>query len=229
MTATGNLRAEPAPIPGQGTADELLSLAERLFAEHGVENVPLTRIAASCGQRNRSAVHYHFGSRAGVLTAVINRRLVAINCRREALVEALPASPPIAAVVRATIAPLGHAVVEEAWGADYLGILAQVTFHPTLLAEQSVAEEHLSALRRCRKLLAEAAPQLPPALLAQRLAWLTDSVVFAMARWVRDNAPPHRTPAAMAELIDQLVAYGTAGLTAPDPSTPSRPSQEPTP
>jgi AcrR family transcriptional regulator len=222
MTAIGNAQSEPI----QRTADELLTLAERLFAEHGVENVPLTRIAASSGQRNRSAVHYHFGSRAGVLSAVMNRRLAAINARREALAQALPPKPSVAQIVRANIAPLGQTVVEDPWGADYLRILAQVTFHPTLLGEQAVAEEHLSGLRRCRRLLAEAAPDLSAALLGRRLAWLGDSVVFAMARWIRDTPPAQRTAAAMTALIDQLVAYGTAGLTAPDPAIPT---QEPTP
>lgn len=224
MTAVGNVRTEGAA----GTADELLSLAERLFAEHGVENTPLTRIAAQSGQRNRSAVHYHFGSRAGVLTAVLNRRLAALNARREALVDALPARPSVAQIVRAAFAPLGLAVVEEPWGADYLGIVAQVTFHPTLLGERAVDETRLSGVRRCRRLLAQAAPRVPDALLSQRLAWLTDSVVFALARWVRDTPAAGRTRQAMDALIEQLAAYGTAGLTAPDPSS-SISTKEPAP
>lgn len=213
MSPAGNAQFESA-----GTPDEILTLAERLFAELGVENVPLTRIAAAAGQRNRSAVHYHFGSRAGVLTAVMNRRLAAINARREALADALPSRPSVAQVARADVSALGHAVVQEPWGADYLSILAQVTFHPTLLAGEPVAAEHLSGIRRCRRLLAEALPALPPGLLARRMAWLTDAVVFAMARWVRERPSAERTAAAMDALIEDLVAFGTAGLAAPDPA-----------
>jgi hypothetical protein len=94
-----------------------------------------------------------------------------------------------------------------------------VTYHPRLLGEQSVEDEKLTGLRRTRRLLAAAAPHLPDALLAQRLKWLTDSVVFALARWVRDTPAALRTRAAMSALIEQLAAYGTAGLTAPDPSS----------
>jgi AcrR family transcriptional regulator len=216
MSAVGEARPEAAA----GTADELLSIAERLFAERGVENVALTQIVAQSSQRNRSAVHYHFGSREGVLTAVLNRRLAPLNARREALIEALPQRPSVAAIVRATIAPLGLAVVEAPWGPDYLSLVAQVRFRPTLFGAVTVEDEHLSGLRRCHRLLAAAAPQLPDALLHQRLAWLTDSVVFALARWVRDTPPPARTVGAMAGLIDQLTAYGAAGLVAPDPSSP---------
>lgn len=217
MTAMGNARTDP------GTADELLNVAERLFAERGVENVALTQIVAVSGQKNRSAVHYHFGSRDGVLTAVLSRRLAPINDRREALLAALPADAAPLAIVRALLAALGETVIEEPWGADYLSILAQVTFHPQLLGERGVEDALLSGIRRGRRRLMRAAGHLPEALLARRLSWLTDSVVFALARWARDTAPADRTPAAMADLIDQLTTYGTAGLMAADPH-PENPS-----
>lgn len=213
MTAAGNASSDAAAR----TADDLLSMAERLFAADGVENIALTQIVARSGQKNRSALHYHFGSRGGVLTAVLNRRLGPINARREALLDALADDASPMDVVRALIAPLGLAGVEEPWGADYLSILAQVTFHPQLLGERGVEDALLSGMRRGRHRLAGLV-RLPEELLQQRLTWLTDSVVFAMARWMRDTPPPGRTPAAMAALIDHLAIYGTAGLMAPDPT-----------
>jgi AcrR family transcriptional regulator len=202
-----------------GTIDELLQAAERLFARHGVENVALTQIVAQAGQKNRSALHYHFGSRAGVLTAVLNRRLAAINARRVAMMDALPPTPCVAEVLRAEITPLAQVVLEEPWGPDYLSILAQVTYHPQLLGEQDVEDAHLTGLRRGRVLVAKAAPHLPATTMSQRGAWFKDSVVFALARWVRDTPERQRTPAALSDLLGQLIAYGAAGLTAPAQST----------
>ena len=203
------------------TVDDLLATAERLFAERGVENVALTGIVAESGQKNRSALHYHFGSRAGVLEAVLDRRLAAINARRHALLEAAEAEGGVLAVVRADIAALGRTLVEEPWGPDYLSILAQVTFHPQLLAERQVQDVNLSGLRRARRRIEAAAERLPAALIQRRLEWIRDSVVFAMARWVRDTPPEGRTVAAMEALIDDLSVYGAAGLLAPAP--PSQP------
>jgi AcrR family transcriptional regulator len=200
-----------------GTIDELLQVAERLFARDGVENVALTQIVAQAGQKNRSALHYHFGSRSGVLTAVLNRRLAAINARREAMMSALPASPTVAEVLRAEIAPLAQVMLDEPWGPDHLSILAQVTYHPQLLGEQGVADDYLTGLRRGRALFALASPQTPAAALDQRVVWFKDSVVFALARWVRDT--PERTPAGLSDLLEQLVAYGAAGLAAPAPTS----------
>jgi len=159
---------------------------------------------------------------------VLNRRLGPINTCREDRLDGLPTPATALQIVRATIAPLGLIDVEEAWGADYLSILAQVTYHPRLLGERAVEDEKLSGLRRTRRLLAAAAPDLPDALLAQRLKWLTDSVVFAMARWVRDTPAALRTRGAMSALIEQLAVYGTAGLMAPDPSS-QTPDTDPRP
>ncbi len=218
----GLAEAAPAKI-GAGTVEELLQAAERLFARGGVENVALTQIVAEAGQKNRSALHYHFGSRAGVLAAVLNRRLMAINARREAMMDALPAAPTAAQVLNAEVTPLAQVALEEPWGADYLSILAQITFHPRLLGAREVEEAHLSGLRRGRALLERASlefgPPLPPAMLDRRVRWFKDSVVFALARWIRDAPPPERTAANLSELVAELVSYGAAALTAPQATT----------
>jgi AcrR family transcriptional regulator len=210
-------RSAAARSDAADTVDDLLATAERLFAERGVENVALTQIVALSGQKNRSALHYHFGSRSGVLGAVMDRRLAAINARRLALLEALPADAPPGQVVRAEIAALGLAVVEEPWGPDYISILAQVRFHPGLLGER-VSDAHLSGLRLARQRLRAAAPHLPEALVARRAGWIADAVVFELARWTRDTPLADRTAAAMSTLLDELAAFGTAGLLAPPQS-----------
>ena len=44
--------------------------AERLFALHGIDGVSLRQIAAEAGSANNSAVHYHFGSKTGLIAAI---------------------------------------------------------------------------------------------------------------------------------------------------------------
>ena len=199
----------------KNTVDELLNVAERLFARHGVENVPLTRIVGSSGQRNRSALHYHFGSRAGLLAAVLDRRLRHINAQRHGMLDVTaPANGKLANTVRALVAPLCLAVLSEPWGGDYVSILGQVTFHPRALGETVVDNANLSSVRRCKQLIEEALPQVPRETLALRLRWLGDSIVIAVARWSR-NKSKARARDSMDNLIEEIVAYGVAGLAAP--------------
>ncbi len=50
--------------------ERLLLVAIKLFAEKGVEAVSMRAINAEAGTKNKSAVHYHFGSKDGILKAI---------------------------------------------------------------------------------------------------------------------------------------------------------------
>lgn len=50
--------------------DRLLHVAIHLFAEKGIDAVSLRAIGAEAGSKNKSAVHYHFGSKEGILEAI---------------------------------------------------------------------------------------------------------------------------------------------------------------
>jgi AcrR family transcriptional regulator len=196
------------------TVNELLNVAERLFAKHGVEHVALTRIVASSGQKNRSALHYHFGSREGLLAAVLDRRLKHINALRHGMLEEVVGSAGLAGIVRAFVTPLGSVVVNEPWGPDYVSILAQVRFHPRLLGKRSLDDASLSSIRRCRRLIEQALPEIPRPVLLRRLGWFTDSVALAIARWAHETPKSSRTHNGMRDLNESLVSYGVAGLSA---------------
>ena len=65
----------------------LIEVAERLFAERGVNGVSLREVGAEAGQRNTGAARYHFGSKAGLVDAVFRHRMEPINEQREAMLE----------------------------------------------------------------------------------------------------------------------------------------------
>jgi AcrR family transcriptional regulator len=73
---------------GSRSKDALLDAAERLIAERGFE-VPLRDIARAAGQRNNSAVNYHFRSRQDLLDAVVARRLLPMERERERMLDEL--------------------------------------------------------------------------------------------------------------------------------------------
>lgn len=65
-----------------------MSAGEKLFAERGISTVSLREINAAAGQRNTSALHYHFGSRDGLLQAILAPHLARLRARRAAMLEA---------------------------------------------------------------------------------------------------------------------------------------------
>jgi AcrR family transcriptional regulator len=68
------------------TRDKLLDAAARLYAERGIDNVSIAEIVREAGQRNASAVHYHFGNRDEVLRELLARHVPAIAERRLELI-----------------------------------------------------------------------------------------------------------------------------------------------
>ena len=72
MTMTGQ-RPEAQPEPATTTRDRLVVAAAHLFARHGIEEVPLRDVALLAGQRNASAVQYHFDGRWDLIAAILAR------------------------------------------------------------------------------------------------------------------------------------------------------------
>jgi AcrR family transcriptional regulator len=96
------------PDSSLSTRDRLLDSAAQLFAEKGLDNVSIAEIVRGAGQKNVSAVHYHFGNRDEVLREVLARHVPAIAERRIELLgesRAHPTSGPRSAV-EAIVRPL---------------------------------------------------------------------------------------------------------------------------
>jgi AcrR family transcriptional regulator len=74
--------------PSEGRL-RLLAAAEQLLATRGLE-VPNREILVAAGQRNRSAITYHFASRARLIEAVRERHETPIAQHREQLITRLP-------------------------------------------------------------------------------------------------------------------------------------------
>jgi AcrR family transcriptional regulator len=92
---------------GERARSDILDAAERLIAERGIQ-VPLRDIAVAAGQRNNSAVNYHFRNRQDLIDAVVRRRLEPMERERAHMVEALDddARANVSAWLRIMVLPL---------------------------------------------------------------------------------------------------------------------------
>lgn len=55
------------------TREKLILVAIKMFAEQGFSGVSMRNINTAAGTRNSSAVHYHFGSKMGIIEAVMEK------------------------------------------------------------------------------------------------------------------------------------------------------------
>lgn len=211
--AAGPAPAERRNVRGVATRQRMLDAAERLFAERGIEAVPLRDISLAAGQRNHTAVRYHFGNRDQIVKAIMETRGAESEASRAGIVAEMmlgTTAATVADVVGAFVRPLAIHLQPQN---HYLAFLSR------LITEEGGYEglEGVNAgasVITLRTLLGRLAPNVPEAVLDERW-WLTlTSTVHALARYQSAREHAH-LPAKMDVLIDDLIAYLSAGLIAP--------------
>ncbi|QEN16457.1 TetR/AcrR family transcriptional regulator [Mycolicibacterium sp. ELW1] len=113
---------------GESTRVMLMQVAERLFATRGIEAVTLREIQEAAGQSNTSVIRYHFGSRDGLIRALIAYRQASLGTDRKAMLarmrdEGKEADPR--AVVWLLVRPLANSIANGEMFAPFLARLAE--------------------------------------------------------------------------------------------------------
>jgi len=105
----------------QITRQKIIATAERLFAEQGVDAVSLNEITREAGQKNKSALSYHFGNKESLLLAIIEKHEVSILDQRNAYLDDLEQRKALSveSVVRAFVYPLA-AKLDDAEAANII-------------------------------------------------------------------------------------------------------------
>ncbi|NUR30581.1 MAG: TetR/AcrR family transcriptional regulator [Catenulispora sp.] len=164
----------------------ILEAAERRFAEDGIEAVSLRQIAAESGQRNTSAVAYHFGSRSALVAAVYEHRMTPVNARRLELLATRP-DDTVRSYVRALVEPLAETLTDaekEGRRSWYLRFLAEAMRYPEYdPGTVALGRPEASSIRALISGLRDAtsALRLPPGVFAERLRLVALLVVTALA------------------------------------------------
>lgn len=112
--------------------DRLVSAAEALFFERGLDGVSLREINAAAGAKNASAVQYHLKDRDGVIAAVLAKHAPEVEARRDALLDAAAAAdvPDLRTLVGAYVRPLAAKLSDADGGPGYLQVLADLATAP---------------------------------------------------------------------------------------------------
>ncbi|MGE0796774.1 MAG: TetR/AcrR family transcriptional regulator [Lautropia sp.] len=199
------------------TRQRLILAAERAFAEQGIDGVSLREINRAAGQRNASALHYHFGTRDALLRAIFEHRMAGINRRRLQLLgesERSGRATDLRALVEVIVAPLAEQLGADGGASHYVRFLAQVHGHPEMEPSAVNGGEHESGLRRARRLIRLALGGLPDEIVKERMRAMTGQILQGLADLERMLASRSRA-ADVALRVSNLVDVVAAGLSAP--------------
>ena len=198
------------------TQDKLLRAALHLMARQGID-VPLRDINELAGQRNASALHYHFGGRPELLKAIIDR--YSMTDEEHAAIEAELRSGPheirevVEGLVRRSCAWLATPD-----GRDYIRFVFQFVVRLPLRQQllEGTEPPSLASVRAQADLIHEALPDLPERIVRERAVASLDLVLLQIAERARIIDDEDGVGLLdEAEWMENLVDMATGLLTAP--------------
>ncbi|NLT29495.1 MAG: TetR/AcrR family transcriptional regulator [Propionibacterium sp.] len=190
----------------------MIAAAERLIAERGIAALTLKDVQLAANQSNKSAAQYHFGSREGLLTAVLDNRMEPVNRRRQEILDNWVehgVNPTARQAVEAMVGPLAAETVGRN-DSHYARFLMQVISDPALtdIVEAGMQAE---SLRRIRTLLI-GHTSVEPATAKLRVGSLMSFVLVTLARFEGQRRSAEATAGLVADLVEVCLAI----LSAPD-------------
>ena len=209
------------PVDASHTREKLIDEAARAFATHGVYGASLIDITRRAGQKNRGALHYHFGSRAGVLSAVLERHVDFLARREGELLEIALARPDddVKSVIEAIVRPATELAASGWRGRCFLVILAELVEEDpgSLDADVSAALERTGGYA-VYDLLATRMADVNDEVRAERFALATGFILRAVADRARVRGRRARRGRPQLEheaFVENLVTMLAAAMSAP--------------
>ncbi|TMR13293.1 TetR/AcrR family transcriptional regulator [Nonomuraea turkmeniaca] len=202
------------------TREQLLTAAERLFAERGVFAVSNRQVSEAAGQGNNTAVGYHFGTKTDLVRAIVRRHAAPIERLQQRMVAEAGDSADVRDWVACLVRPLTEHLADMGNPTWYARFSAQVMTDPALrgiVLEEAYTSPTMmrivDGLNRCR-------PELPPEIRAERDDMARQVIVHMCAereRALADDAPTPRPSwhDAATGMIDAIAGLWLAPATIP--------------
>lgn len=197
------------------TRMRLIRAAEKLFGERGIHGVTLKEINAAAGQRNESALHYHFGSKRALIEAILRHHVEDIDRRRQERVDRLLEDGNennLREVLRATFMPLLE-LLGSADGVRFIRFMAEVLHDPDFDLPMVALRGDFEGIARANALMVAALGDLVPEIAIQRQRFAIEMALSSLAIWTHHHDAVGEVAARelfIANLFDSIVGFLTA-------------------
>ena len=204
--------------------ERMIDAAERICAERGLAAMSLREVQAASRQRNKSAAQYHFGSRDGLIEAVVETRMAPINEHRLRLLAELDEDPSVRSLVEVLVRPLAEATLGRP-DSRWARFLFQSVADPALV---SVVRRSFNAsgYRTTHDRLLDSLDHLPQELRDHRLGQVVGLTVMTLAVADRAAAAGEPAPLDIETRCADLIEVCCGLLLAPAPATEAAPQDQ---
>ncbi|NWG46076.1 MAG: TetR/AcrR family transcriptional regulator [Alphaproteobacteria bacterium] len=199
------------------TKERLIVTAEQLFAEHGLSGVTVRQINEAAGQRNTSAIYYHFGCKARLIGAIFAYRLDAyeqVLKRMWTTLERSGGPLGVREIIKTLYAPQ-HDILFDPGRAYHLRFVAQHVTDPQALGVPFETFFQLPTVQIAMNRLRTLTTHVPETVFMHRMRSYMFMSVTTSADWVRAlYDTPVRMTAEEVELAYEALIDGATALIA---------------
>jgi AcrR family transcriptional regulator len=204
------------------TKERILDAAEALFARQGFAATSLRNVIAEAGV-NLAAIHYHFGSKEGLIRALLARRFAPLNAERLRLLAdyertTAARSPSVDALLEMFIRPALPLAGAKAGGLPLLGsLLGRLHSEPGSQLRELLREQFAEVSERYAAALGKALPHLPTEEVYCRFHFVIGAMASMLGDPERLEFISHGTIDAseMETIVAYLMTFLAAALNAP--------------
>ncbi|TCT02950.1 TetR/AcrR family transcriptional regulator [Aquabacter spiritensis] len=210
-----------AVLAGLTPRERMLVVAERLFADEGLAAVSVRGITAAA-QVNLASLHYHFGSKEGLLEAIFEARAKPIadeRMRRLAECAEAPGRPPLLEqLLFAFLHPALTLGLEPRFGGPaFARLRARLGSESEKVSRRILSKAFDESSKAFMAAMQAALPDLPRGEFAWRFHFLLGTMVYTMADSGRIQSLTGNAcdPADGRAALDHLIPFLAAGFRAP--------------
>ncbi len=198
----------PTLASASATSEKILDAAEALFIEKGFAATSLRAIASLAGV-NLAATNYHFGSKHGLLEAVLHRRAMPLNAARLSVLDELELNgkiPSVEEIVAAFFTPLTEGLVSPSLPL----LVGRLHAEPRSISEPLLTREFGTSSKRFISALSRVLPEVS----LVDLGWRFHFVLGAMIQWLTFEKPMGARTQQISprKQVEKLKAFAVAGL-----------------
>lgn len=208
------------PVPDRRA--RILEAAERAFAESGFEGASLRQIVLAAGV-NLATVYYYFGSKKGLMEAVLKRRFGPLRQEQldrlrqsEQAARGRPLS--VETILEAMLLPpLRLAVCASAQRQVVMRLIGRIATEPNRQTQQLLRGQHEEVRAAFQDALRRSLPKVPAADLRWRIEFVWGALAFVLCnrRRIEKEAADTSDPADTETALSEMTAFFAAGLRAP--------------
>jgi AcrR family transcriptional regulator len=234
MAKQSSLPDPPAPnLPD--TREKLKEVAQRLFADRGIDGVAVRDIVSASGQRNAASVHYYFGGKDALVRELLEDGARRIDLRRNTLLDELEREGPLTELRQAVDILVRSSLpqaAERGTASTYLRFIAMLQLNHRHLFLEAIEGRCDSGYQRVLAHLRRLLQGMPDDLVSQRLLFMGLFLTQAMATWEaswgsgRADSIWHR-PLVLQDIVDTATAVLLAPSRTADQTAAAQAAQTP--